>query len=252
MKNKRFECKQVWDIDVIRPECESYGFCGEADPAYLSSTHEEGPAYLSSTHEEGNAYLSSTHEEGPTCLSSTHEEGPAYLSSTHEAKFAHLLSTQEQGPVHLLSTQASGCLGKIGSDVVGPLFRTTQISLSASHSCHKNKRGVSLWPVNGYDVVQLVTPDSSVAAALVSMANKIKELKLSARQVSGGGHDTRDCLVNNQEQKIEEMFEIQTQMLAHLVQRDRDARQRLDEHDTLLKNQQSAFQDLQRTVEDIA
>ncbi|KAI3816085.1 hypothetical protein L1987_15773 [Smallanthus sonchifolius] len=41
-------------------------------------------------------------------------------------------------------------------------------------------------------------------------------------------------------------------MLAHLVQQDRDARQRLDAPDTLLKNQQSAFQDLQRTVGDIA
>ncbi|KAI3776103.1 hypothetical protein L1987_45866 [Smallanthus sonchifolius] len=33
---------------------------------------------------------------------------------------------------------------------------------------------------------------------------------------------------------------------------DRDARQRPDAHDTLLKNQQSAFQDLQCTVGDIA
>ncbi|KAI3805681.1 hypothetical protein L1987_28267 [Smallanthus sonchifolius] len=48
------------------------------------------------------------------------------------------------------------------------------------------------------------------------------------------------------------MIENQTQMLAHLVQRDRDVRQRLDSHDTLSKNQQSAFQDLQRTVGDIA
>ncbi|KAI3695284.1 hypothetical protein L1987_78279 [Smallanthus sonchifolius] len=38
-------------------------------------------------------------------------------------------------------------LVKIGSGVVGPLFWTTQIRLS---------RAVSLWHVNGYDVVQLV------------------------------------------------------------------------------------------------
>ncbi|KAI3821022.1 hypothetical protein L1987_08578 [Smallanthus sonchifolius] len=49
--------------------------------------------------------------------------------------------------------------------------------------------------------VHQVTPETSVAAALASMANKIKELKLSAQwcQVCRGGHDTRDCPVNNQE-----------------------------------------------------
>ncbi|KAI3732242.1 hypothetical protein L1987_63443 [Smallanthus sonchifolius] len=151
--------------------------------------------------------------------------------------------------------------------------------------------------------VHQVTPDSSVVAALASMANEIKELKLRAQwcQVCRGGHDTRDCLVNNQEQvsyasnqhqnqgynnynsfgsgwrsgnnpsgfngrqqyqqngggetglsmgssvntaSNKEMLETQTQLLAHLVQQDRDARKRLDGHDTLLKIQQSAFHDL--------
>ncbi|KAI3682972.1 hypothetical protein L1987_83391 [Smallanthus sonchifolius] len=46
--------------------------------------------------------------------------------------------------------------------------------------------------------------------------------------------------------------DIDTQLLAHLVQQDRDARQRLDSHDTLLKNQQSAFHHLKHMVEDIA
>ncbi|KAI3807563.1 hypothetical protein L1987_23493 [Smallanthus sonchifolius] len=152
--------------------------------------------------------------------------------------------------------------------------------------------------------VHQVTPDTSVAAALASMANEIKELKLSALrcQVCRGGHDTRDCPVNNQEhvsyagnqyqnrnynnsntfgsgwrsgftgrqqqyggaeegassgstvgsRRIEEMMETQTQLLAQLVQNNKDARLRLDSHDTLMKNQQSAFQDLQRTVGDIA
>ncbi|KAI3815781.1 hypothetical protein L1987_15463 [Smallanthus sonchifolius] len=48
------------------------------------------------------------------------------------------------------------------------------------------------------------------------------------------------------------MIENQTLLLAQLVQNDRDAWQRPDNHDALLKNQQSAFQDLQRTVGDIA
>ncbi|KAI3810153.1 hypothetical protein L1987_19763 [Smallanthus sonchifolius] len=49
--------------------------------------------------------------------------------------------------------------------------------------------------------VHQVTPDSSVATALASIANEIKELKLSAQrcQVCRGDHDTRDCLINNQE-----------------------------------------------------
>ncbi|KAI3798295.1 hypothetical protein L1987_33566 [Smallanthus sonchifolius] len=155
--------------------------------------------------------------------------------------------------------------------------------------------------------VHQVTPETSVVAALASMSNEIKELKLSAQRchVCRGGHNTRDCPVNNQEhvsfagnqnrgynnynsfgsgwrssnnpsgfnarqyqyggaeggassgssvniKKIEEMIENQTQLLAQLVQNDRDARQRLDSHDTLLKNQQSTFQDLQRTVGGIA
>ncbi|KAI3773727.1 hypothetical protein L1987_48257 [Smallanthus sonchifolius] len=49
--------------------------------------------------------------------------------------------------------------------------------------------------------VHQVTPDSSMAAALASLANAIKELKLCAQrcQVCRGGHDTRDCPVKNQE-----------------------------------------------------
>ncbi|KAI3704949.1 hypothetical protein L1987_75179 [Smallanthus sonchifolius] len=60
-------------------------------------------------------------------------------------------------------------LRTIGSDIVGPLFRTTQISLSV-WECNpslmvdygqraivsiRTTGAVSLWPVNGYDVVQL-------------------------------------------------------------------------------------------------
>ncbi|KAI3814313.1 hypothetical protein L1987_19064 [Smallanthus sonchifolius] len=45
----------------------------------------------------------------------------AYLSSTHEADLAYLPSTQEEDRMK-----------QIGSDVVGPLFRTTQISLSGA------------------------------------------------------------------------------------------------------------------------
>ncbi|KAI3808115.1 hypothetical protein L1987_24058 [Smallanthus sonchifolius] len=50
--------------------------------------------------------------------------------------------------------------------------------------------------------VPQVTPDTSVAAALVAMANEIKELKLSAQrgEVCRGGHDTRDCPINYQGQ----------------------------------------------------
>ncbi|KAI3808177.1 hypothetical protein L1987_24123 [Smallanthus sonchifolius] len=63
--------------------------------------------------------------------------------------------------------------------------------------------------------VHQVTPETRVVVALASMANEIKELKLSTQrcQVCSGDHNTRDYPINNQE---------------HL-----------------------AFQDLQRTVGDI-
>ncbi|KAI3827929.1 hypothetical protein L1987_02018 [Smallanthus sonchifolius] len=109
-----------------------------------------------------------------------------------------------------------------------------------------------------------VTLDSRVAVALASKANEIKELKLrwrsgnnpprfNSRQNQYGGGETgasSGSSVNTR--KIEKMLENQTQLLAHLVQQDKDTRQSLDSHDTLLKNQQSTFQDLQRTVGDIA
>ncbi|KAI3776303.1 hypothetical protein L1987_46079 [Smallanthus sonchifolius] len=85
-----------------------------------------------------------------------------------------------------------------------------------------------------------------------------------------GGHDTRDCPISQQEHvdfnqfnggdagqssgssardtKIEEMLENQTQMLAELIVREKETQHRFDGHDTLLRNQQSAFLDLQHTV----
>ncbi|KAI3774141.1 hypothetical protein L1987_48685 [Smallanthus sonchifolius] len=82
--------------------------------------------------ETGITYLSSTQEGRPAYLPSTQEEDPAYLPSTQEECSAHLSSTHKQGPAHLLSAQAAGWLSKIESDVVRPLSRTTQISLSGT------------------------------------------------------------------------------------------------------------------------
>ncbi|KAI3815242.1 hypothetical protein L1987_14903 [Smallanthus sonchifolius] len=107
------------DLDVIRPEGESQGFCVEADSAYLSGTQEEGHAYLSSTQEEDHGYL----------------------SSTHEARFAHLLSTQEQGPAHLSGNVIPSLVVDYGQRAIVAI-RTTG--------------ALSLWHVNDYDVVQLV------------------------------------------------------------------------------------------------
>ncbi|KAI3816056.1 hypothetical protein L1987_15741 [Smallanthus sonchifolius] len=127
--------------------------------------------------------------------------------------------------------------------------------------------------------VHQVNPDTSVAAALAAMANEVKELKLSAQRwysnynnsfgsgwrfgsnlprfnarsnQYGGGEAEASSGSSARDKKIEEMLENQTQMLAHLVQNDKETQQRLDAHDTLLKNQQSTFMDLQRTVVDIA
>ncbi|KAI3744605.1 hypothetical protein L1987_57691 [Smallanthus sonchifolius] len=131
-------------------------------------------------------------------------------------------------------------------------------------------------------VVHQVTPDTSMATALAAMAREIKELKKSAQRckVCRGGHNTIDCpgwrssgnppgfqSCQNQfgggdagtrsggsdrDKKIGKMLENQTQMLAELIMRDKETQQRLDVHDTLLRNQQSTFLDLQRTVGDIA
>ncbi|KAI3808277.1 hypothetical protein L1987_24226 [Smallanthus sonchifolius] len=111
---------RVRDLDVIRLEGEGQGFCGEADPAYLSGTQEEGPAYLTSTQ----------------------EEGPAYLSSTKEKDHAYLSSTKEEDHAYLLSAQASG-QPRLAYQLTIVAIRTTG--------------AVSLWHVNGYDGVQLLS-----------------------------------------------------------------------------------------------
>ncbi|KAI3695682.1 hypothetical protein L1987_78681 [Smallanthus sonchifolius] len=72
-----------------------------------------------------------------------------------------------------------------------------------------------------------------MVAALASMAKEIKELKMSAMkcEMCRGSHDTIDF---------------------PLVRTDQETQGKLKEHDTLLRSQQSAFLDLQRTVGDIA
>ena len=57
---------------------------------------------------------------------------------------------------------------------------------------------------------------------------------------------------SNGDKNIEEMLATQTQMLAQLIGKDQETQQKLQEHDTLLRNQQNAFLDLQRSVGDIA
>ncbi|KAD6796712.1 hypothetical protein E3N88_07608 [Mikania micrantha] len=131
--------------------------------------------------------------------------------------------------------------------------------------------------------VHHVNVDTSVAAALESLARDVKELKMRVDrcEICRGGHATSECLVSqeqanyvggqgqfghypqNQGQgqpsgssgstsgaggglgRIEEL-------LAQLVAKDATTQKILHEHDVLLKNQQSAFLDLQRTVGDIA
>ncbi|KAI3814138.1 hypothetical protein L1987_18885 [Smallanthus sonchifolius] len=133
--------------------------------------------------------------------------------------------------------------------------------------------------------VHHVNVDTSVAAALEALAKDVKELKMRVArcEVCRGDHATVECPVLNQEQvgyvggqnrygnsynpnwgnhqnpslstsvgggssnlgRIEEL-------LMQLVAKDASTQKILHEHDILLKNQQSAFLDLQRTVGDIA
>ncbi|KAK1428221.1 hypothetical protein QVD17_17050 [Tagetes erecta] len=62
-------------------------------------------------------------------------------------------------------------------------------------------------------------------------------------QSSGGDNDTKE---------IKDILATQTQLLTQLNSKDQETQNRLREHDTILKNQQSAFLDLQRVVGDMA
>ncbi|KAD4888365.1 hypothetical protein E3N88_20438 [Mikania micrantha] len=128
--------------------------------------------------------------------------------------------------------------------------------------------------------VHHVNVDTSVAAALESLARDVKDLKMRVDrcEICRGGHATSECLVGqeqanfvggqgrypqNQGQgqpsgssgstsgasgglgRIEEL-------LTQLVAKDATTQKILHEHDVFLKNQQSAFLNLQRTVGDIA
>ncbi|XP_076941907.1 uncharacterized protein LOC143611611 [Bidens hawaiensis] len=50
---------------------------------------------------------------------------------------------------------------------------------------------------------------------------------------------------------LKELLTKQSTMLSHLIDRDNNTQQRLDEHDTLLKNQQSSFLEMSRKVDEM-
>ncbi|KAI3816612.1 hypothetical protein L1987_16315 [Smallanthus sonchifolius] len=223
----------------------------------------------------------------------------AYLINTPYLLHAYMISTQDFLLAYLVSTQ-DPLLAYLRFNTL--LSRCPQHSLSDWALVEKFYNGLTFEKQQmfnttaGGHIMERLEPDEceemfeSFAEAEQqhphSVTNSIPTFKhppLLLEVCIWGGHDTRDCPVNNQEhvsyagnqfngrqqqygggeagassgssvntRKIEEMLENQTQLLAHLVQQDKDMRQRLDSHDTLLKNQQSSFQDLQRTVGDIA
>jgi len=67
--------------------------------------------------------------------------------------------------------------------------------------------------------------------------------EMNQDQSSGGGNDTKE---------IKDILATQTQLLTQLISKDQETQNRLREHDTILKSQQSAFLDLQRVVGDMA
>ncbi|KAD5802838.1 hypothetical protein E3N88_14198 [Mikania micrantha] len=132
-----------------------------------------------------------------------------------------------------------------------------------------------------------VNVDTSVAAALESLAKDVRDLKMRVDrcEICRGGHATSECL-NSQSFRSSgnppgfhsgypqnqghsgsqapsgsgsgstsgggsSMCRIE-ELLTQLVAKDATTQKILHEHDVLLKNQQSAFLDLQRTVGDIA
>ncbi|KAD4585009.1 hypothetical protein E3N88_22610 [Mikania micrantha] len=115
--------------------------------------------------------------------------------------------------------------------------------------------------------VHHVNVDTSVAAALESLARDVKELKMRVDrcEICRGGHATSECLVGQEQANFGQpsgssgstscasggLGRIE-ELLTQLVAKDATTQKILHEHDVLLKNQQSVFLDLQRTVGDIA
>ncbi|KAI3823850.1 hypothetical protein L1987_05295 [Smallanthus sonchifolius] len=126
----------------------------------------------------GRAHLLSAHGAGPAHLLSAQEEGPA-----------HLLSAQEAGSAHLLSAQAAGVLkvkemfyekktkrGKGFKEVITNLIcRMKSGNVIPSLVVDYGQRAIvttrttwamSLWHVNGFDVVQLVKGVTTVTRVM--------------------------------------------------------------------------------------
>ncbi|XP_076956832.1 uncharacterized protein LOC143632135 [Bidens hawaiensis] len=116
--------------------------------------------------------------------------------------------------------------------------------------------------------VHQVNLDTSVAAALESLASEIKNLKakIDKCELCRGGHGTSDCPLMSQEQDQSFSGDQSSQggsngpdlcnkldeMMQQIITRDQVTQKTLAEHDLLLKNQQSAMLDMQRTIGDIA
>ncbi|KAI3816628.1 hypothetical protein L1987_16331 [Smallanthus sonchifolius] len=119
-----------------------------------------------------------------------------------------------------------------------------------------------------------VTLDTSVAAALENLHREMKEIKAKVDKCEfcRGGHSTLHCPLMSEEQvdfiagqfssgssggqgQFGNQFNNQEVSLTtrdRLVVKDQVTQKTLSEHDILLKNQQSAFLDLQRSVGDMA
>ncbi|KAI3807792.1 hypothetical protein L1987_23726 [Smallanthus sonchifolius] len=95
-------------------------------------------------------------------------------------------------------------------------------------------------PTSATRGVHQVTTETSMAVVLAAMAKEIKELKMSAMKCENSGSSAG-------EKRIQEMLANQTQLLAKLVKTDQETQYKQNEDDTLLRSQQSAFLDLQRT-----
>ncbi|KAD7479839.1 hypothetical protein E3N88_02975 [Mikania micrantha] len=131
--------------------------------------------------------------------------------------------------------------------------------------------------------VHHVNTDTSVAAALEFLARDVKDLKMRVDrcEICRGSHATSECLVSQEQANYlggqgrfghsynlgwgnsqhSQLYRSSgaggglgriEELLTQLVANDATTQKILHEHDVLLKNQQSAFLDLQRTVGDIA
>ena len=90
-----------------------------------------------------------------------------------------------------------------------------------------------------------ITRDGEITQTLVGRTGE--QSRFQPKQDHSSGEVGGSSCGSEGNKDIRDMLATQTQLLQQLVVKDKETQGKLLEHDTLLRNQQSAFLDLQRT-----